>query len=495
MKKKIMFLGTGSDVGKSLITTAFCRVLKDRGYRVTPFKAQNMSNNSFVTIEGGEIGRAQSVQAEAAGLTPSVHMNPVLLKPNSDVGSQLVLQGKVYKNMTGKEYYAVKTDIKKTVMESYYKLEKEFDVVAMEGAGSCSEVNLRKYDIVNFEMAISAKAPVVLIADIEKGGVFAQIIGSLEVISQEERDLVKGFIINKFRGDPDLFTDGIKYIEERTGKPVLGLMPYFNDISVESEDGMSLNRKTGFVEIKQNKINIAVIRFPHISNFTDLDALEKEPEININWLSEAIDLSEYDALILPGSKSSINDLLWLHERGWTKYITKFAQGGIVVGLCGGFQMLGQEILDIHHIEGRVEKVRGVGLLDICTRIEGDKLVKHSLGIDKIFGAKVQGYEIHMGRTDLLDGVSSFIELENGEDGAVNREKNVIGTYLHGLFDSGEFRGKFIEWVAGKNEIPLDKSLKREDAWLEKEKNYDLLAKHFSDVVDVEQLIEIMGNNV
>ncbi len=405
MKKKsnIMFLGTGSDVGKSVTATAFCRILKHRGHCVAPFKAQNMSNNSFVTLEGGEIGRAQVTQAEACGLAPSVHMNPVLLKPNSDMGSQVVLQGQVYGNMAARDYYALKSLIKTKVTESYQKLGQEYDTIVMEGAGSCCEVNLRDHDIVNFEMALSVGAPVVLVADIDKGGVFAQIIGSLEIISPEERDLVAGFIINKFRGDPGLFKTGIEYIEQRTGKPVFGLVPVFTDFKIDAEDSMSLEKAissrshAGTSEqesVRSDRIiNIAVVRLPHISNFTDLEVLENEPEVIVTWLKEPKQLEKYDVIVLPGSKSTISDMMWLHECGWIKPVKEFADRDdkLVVGLCGGFQMLGKEISDPHEIEGMMKKTEGLGLLDVFTEIEETKVVRRSVGQDKLFGAKVRGY--------------------------------------------------------------------------------------------------------
>jgi len=441
-----MFLGTGSDVGKSVTATAFCRILKNRGYRVAPFKAQNMSNNSFVTLEGGEIGRAQVAQAEAAGLAPSIEMNPVLLKPVSDKGSQVVIQGRVHGNMQAKDYYAFKSEIRSKVMESYHKLEQEYEAIVMEGAGSCCEVNLREHDIVNFEMALSVGAPVVLVADIDRGGVFAQIIGSMEIISEQERDLVAGFIINKFRGDPDLFKTGIEYIEQRTGKPVFGVVPVFTDFRIDTEDSMSLDMSIASrsrTDAGSDKIRIAVVRLPHISNFTDLEVLECEPEVVLTWLSEPRNLGEYDVVILPGSKSTVNDMMWLHERGWVSPLKEFLDkgNGLVAGLCGGFQILGNEINDPSGIEGTTEKVEGLGLLDVSTEIEDIKVVRHSEGQDRLFGAKVCGYEIHMGQTLLSHNSKPFLHLETGPDGAINSAGNVFGTYLHGLFDSGAFRKK------------------------------------------------------
>lgn len=495
MKKdlSIMFLGTGSDVGKSVTATAFCRILKNRGYNVAPFKAQNMSNNSFVTPEGGEIGRAQVAQAEACGLVPSVHMNPVLLKPNSEMGSQVVLQGKVYDNMIGRDYYAFKPTIKDKVMESYHKLRQCYDTIVMEGAGSCCEVNLRKHDIVNFEMALSVGSPVVLVADIDRGGVFAQVIGSLEIISQEERDLVAGFIINKFRGDPDLFRTGIEYIENRTGKPVFGLVPVFTDFRIDTEDSMSLDMASEMKKAGPDKISIAAVRLPHISNFTDIEVLESEPEVVVDWLNEPKNLKKYDVIVLPGSKSVINDMMWLREEGWTTPLKEFASTGnsLLIGLCGGFQILGKKITDPYETESTVKMTQGLGLLDVATEIETTKVVRRSKGWDKLFGAKVCGYEIHMGQTRLFNNSQNFADLETGPDGAINSSGNIFGTYMHGLFDSGEFRKKFLEHVAERKGIFFDNTIERKDYWTEKDENYDQLARHFSEYADVEQIIRIM----
>jgi len=488
----IMFLGTGSDVGKSVTATAFCRILKQRGYNVAPFKAQNMSNNSFVTIEGGEIGRAQVAQAEACGLAPSVHMNPVLLKPNHELGSQVVLQGRVYGNMSAKDYYGFKATVKDKVIESYQKLREEYDIIVMEGAGSCCEVNLREHDIVNFEMALMTGSPVILVADIDRGGVFAQIIGSLEIISEKERDLVAGFIINKFRGDPELFKAGIEYIENRTGKPVFGLVPVFTQFRIDTEDSMSLERRMERAEPEPDKINIAVVRLKHISNFTDLEVLECEPDVTVTWLNEPKHLEKYDLIIIPGSKSTISDMQYLHKSGWVKPLREFADKSshFVVGLCGGFQILGKEIFDPHETEGTLKRIDGLNLLDISTEIEKSKVVRHSVGRDKLFDAQVCGYEIHMGRTDLFQSLP-FLELETGADGAVNSAGNVFGTYLHGLFDSGMFRKRFLEYVAERKGISFDSSIERKNYREEKDKNYDLLAEHFSRYVDIERIMTVI----
>ncbi len=490
---KIMFLGTGSDVGKSVTTTAFCRILKRRGIRVAPFKAQNMSNNSFVTVEGGEIGRAQVAQAEASGLPPSIHMNPVLLKPNSDLGSQVILHGRVLGNFSAGAYYGMKPKLKAAVRESFHLLEQQYEAVVMEGAGSCAEVNLRTHDIVNFEMAIMTRSPVVLVADIDRGGVFAQIIGSLAVITPEERDLVAGFIINKFRGDPGLFQTGIDYIERCTGKPVFGLVPVFTGFTVDTEDSMSLDQTTTVRPPQEDSINIAVVRLPHVSNFTDLSVLAQEPDVVLNWLEQPSGLTAYDLLVLPGSKNTTSDMSWLEKTGWSAAVRTFAQTDtkMVMGLCGGFQMLGREIQDPHGLEGAHRQIDGVGLLDVTTRIEQTKIVRQSMGSDRLFHAGVRGYEIHMGRTERGNAAKPFLELDTGPEGACNPDGNVFGTYLHGLFDSAAFRSGLLGHLAARKGLSIDSALAREDYWREKERHYDLLAEHFERFVDIDGIIRTM----
>jgi len=492
--KSIMFLGTGSDVGKSVITTAFCRILRQRGVRVAPFKAQNMSNNAYVTLEGGEIGRAQAVQAEAAGLLPSVHMNPVLLKPVSDRGGQVVVQGRVVDTLSGRAYYASRDLVRDRIMESFSRLADRYEAIVMEGAGSCCEINLRPRDVVNFEMALATGSPVVLVADIDRGGVFAQIIGTMELISPKERDLVAGFIINKFRGDPDLFADGISFIEQRTGRPVLGLVPYFKDIHIDMEDSMSLDETIARTGPVKGKINIAVIRVPHIANFTDIHALEQEPETNIVWLSSPVDLTPYQAVILPGSKSVIADMAVLQKQGWPAALARYLETGQgrVIGLCGGYQMLGRTIEDPEGVEGVSPSATGFGLLDIATRIEAVKQVRLSVGRDRLFGADVHGYEIHMGITRRGEAAPPFIDFDHQPDGAVSADGRVMGTYLHGLFDSGVFRGRFLAALAKAGNIPFDPSALREYYDQVRQRNYDLLAEHVKHYTDVDRILNLMG---
>ncbi len=494
MSHKIMFLGTGSDVGKSITATAFCRILKNRGWRVAPFKAQNMSNNSYVTLEGGEIGRAQVAQAEAAGCRPSVHMNPVLLKPCTETGAQVVVLGRAERTMPARAYYRFKDHLKQTVLDSFALLADDYEAIVMEGAGSCGEVNLRKNDIVNFDLALSVKAPVILVADIDRGGVFAQIIGTLAVISPEERDRVAGFIINKFRGDPGLFEEGITYIEEVTGKPVLGLVPVYQGFAIDTEDSMSLEAAWNQeVRPVAGKINIGVIRVPHVSNFTDIDALAREPEVHLVWLTSPRHLPDFQAVIIPGSKSVIADMAALHQAGWAEalkgYIRKTA--GRVVGLCGGYQMLGRRIADPLGLEGKQTDIAGLELLDISTRLEAVKRVTLSRGRDQMFSAPVSGYEIHMGQSVRGNGAPFFLELEGQPEGAMTRDGRVWGTYLHGLFDGGEFRRQFLRRLAEENHLFFDAEVLREDYWQVKARNYDLLAEHFEAHTRVEHILSIM----
>ncbi len=491
MTSKIMFLGTGSDVGKSITATAFCRILKNRNISVAPFKAQNMSNNSYVTIEGGEIGRAQTVQAQACGIAPSIHMNPVLLKPNSETGSQIVVQGKALKNMTAKEYYDTKPMIKEKVVESYKILESRYSALILEGAGSCCEVNLREHDIVNFEMAIMADAPVVLVADIDRGGVFAQIIGTMELLSKKEHDLVKGFIINKFRGDASLFKSGIDFIEKRTQKPVFGLIPHYSHIHIDPEDSVALDIRKK-IHKSQVKIKIASIRLSSVSNFTDIEALEAEPDVLVEWLDKPEDLTPYDAVIIPGAKSAVGDMLMLNNVGWSKRIRDYADSarGFIVGICGGFQILGNSISDPDKIEGAQAFAQGIGLLNVETTIEDTKIVREVYGKEELFGALVRGYEIHMGRTQTND--KSFAALASNQDGAISKNGKIFGTYLHGLFDSGEFRKSFLEQTAAFKGETLDPEIIRTDYWELKDSNYDLLAEHYEKHTDIEELFKATG---
>ena len=499
MAKAIMFLGTGSDVGKSIAATAFCRIFKRRGFKVAPFKAQNMSNNSFVTVEGGEIGRAQVVQAEAAGLLPSVHMNPILLKPSSDMGSQIVLQGKVFGQMESMDYHHFKPRLKRVVLDSYHRLAKDYDIIVMEGAGSCCEMNLKENDLVNLPMAKAVGAPCVLVGDIDKGGIFAQLIGSFQLMTPKERALTIGFIVNKFRGDPDLFLSGIEYIENKSKRPVFGLVPFYHDILIDPEDSVAVQEdKRRSAPIGPKSLNIAVLRLPAISNFTDLEVMAREKDVVLNYLFRPKELSrDYDLLILPGTKNAMEDAQWLGRSGWKRAIVKFAdQDRWIIGICGGYQLLGEKIKDPSGVESPKKEVKGLGLLPIETVLEKKKIVRRVTGTCLMNGKRVRGYEIHMGQSRCRDGrVNSFLKIhepgkkETWEDGYTVREGKIFGTYVHGILDAPEFRGEIL------NRLRRSKGLKArspKQGRLARFHQYDKLADHFEAHCDVERILSSLS---
>lgn len=496
----LSILGTGSDVGKSIVATALCRIFRNMGLRVAPFKAQNMSNNSYITPEGGEMGRAQVVQAEASGVAPHVDMNPVLLKPNTEIGSQVVLHGKPIGNRNAKDYYKSTDDLFEKSLESLDRLREEYDLIIMEGAGSCGEVNLRDRDFVNFRIANAVNAPVILVSDISRGGVFAQIIGTLEVIPEEDKKQVCGFLVNRFRGHAELFDEGIRYIEEKTDLPVFGLIPHFTDIEIDSEDGVALDSLTDKeYEIQEGKINIAVIRLPHISNFTDFAALERDPNVNLHYVFKLRDLTPYDIILLPGTKNTRGDLEWLKESGWSEKVISFSQqGGQVCGICGGFQMLGNTIDDPDGVEGDPGVTEGLALLDVDTVLERKKVTTRSLGTVIDTGEEVEGYEIHMGKTRLNQQAESLIHVNrqnelavNYHDGAKNGDGTVFGSYFHGIFDRPEFKKRMLTTVRpdlalSENDTPNESV---EDF---KNRQYDQLAKHFEQHMDITKLCDLIG---
>ena len=459
----LSILGTGSDVGKSIVATALCRIFRQRGYRVAPFKAQNMSNNSYITREGGEMGRAQVVQAEAAGVEPHVDMNPVLLKPNTDIGSQVVVHGKVIGNRNAKDYYKSTEALFQKSLESLERLRDNYDLIIMEGAGSCGEVNLRSRDFVNFKIANAVGAPVILVGDINRGGVFAQIIGTLAVIPPEDKSAVKGVIINRFRGHAELFQDGIQYIEEQTQLPVYGLVHQFENIEIDSEDGVPLDAVTDPKEpLTKDRINIAVLRLPHISNYTDFAPLEKESNVTLHYLKRIRDLYDYDLVIIPGSKNTRSDLQWLKDTGWAAQLVEYARdGGHLGGICGGYQILGTRIHDPLGVEGEVGESIGLGLLEIETTLEERKTLSRSKGIFLENQEQVEGYEIHMGITrgqrnfqPLIQVQSQNEESKNHFDGVRSYDGKIWGTYFHGLFDSPGLRRKLLNKVQ-PNILPSD----------------------------------------
>ena len=495
MARAIMVLGTGSDVGKSITATALCRILKRKGYSVAPFKAQNMSNNSFVTVEGGEIGRAQAVQAEAAGVPPSVHMNPILLKPSSVRGSQVVLQGRVMAQMEAMDYYRIKSRLKEAVMESYKKLAREYDVIVMEGAGSCCEMNLKENDLVNFSMARAAKAACILVADIDRGGVFAQIIGSYHLMTQEERGIVLGFIINKFRGDQRLFDTGITYIEDATDRPVLGLVPYYSDISIDPEDSVSVqeNRCT-YRPVGPNTVNIGVLRLPAISNFTDIEALGGEPDVVVNYLFRPGDWSDlYDLLIIPGTKNVIEDACWLDKTGWREVIRGLARtGGRILGICGGYQLMGKRIIDPHGVESDRGEQEGLDILPVETVLCREKVVRKVKGRYIEGDIEITGYEIHMGKTHILGDIGRpFLEIQGLDrqgnswpDGCIIGDARISGTYVHGILDSPGFRGNLL------NSIRRQKGLEEMPPVL-RSNPYDRLADLFEAHCDIDRIVQAL----
>ena len=496
MAKAVMFLGTGSDVGKSIAATAFCRIFKRMGYTVAPFKAQNMSNNSFVTVEGGEIGRAQVVQAEAAGVLPSVHMNPVLLKPSSNLGSQVILRGKVFGQMEAINYHEFKPRLKKIVLESFNTLARDYDIIVMEGAGSCCEMNLKQNDVVNLPLAQQVGASCLLVADIDRGGVFAQLIGSFKLMSRKERALISGFLINKFRGDPQLFESGIDYIEKEAGRPVLGLIPFFNDIFIDSEDSVVVQEdKRKLKPIGQNTVNCAVLRLPGISNFTDLEILVQEPDVVVNFLFSPREMvSGYDLLILPGTKNVMEDALWLKRTGWKKTIKEFIKkGGRCLGICGGYQLLGEKIKDPAGVESDREEVGGIGLLPLETILAEKKIVRKVTGTCLINRKRVTGYEIHMGQSTILRRIGKpFLRIHepgntrSWEDGWSLEGDSIVGTYVHGIFDSPGFRGNFLNNL--RNAKGLKERVARQGR-LARFHQYDRLADHFETYCDLEQIIK------
>ncbi|MBU2591132.1 MAG: cobyric acid synthase [Nitrospinae bacterium] len=497
--KTVAVLGTGSDVGKSIVTAALCRIFREGGQSVAPFKAQNMSNNSFVTKDGGEMGRAQVVQAEAAGIEPHVDMNPVLLKPSSDTGAQVVLQGEVVGNSEAAHYFKNTDYLFGKARESLNRLRSKYDLVIMEGAGSCAEMNIRDRDFVNFRMAKVAEAPVILVADIDRGGVFAQIIGTLNIIPEEDRRMVKGIIINRFRGDAALFDDGIKYIEKKTGIPVLGLIPYFRHIEIDSEDGLPLDIIIDpSTPLDSEKINIAVLRLPHISNFTDFAPLSRDPGVTLHYLSRGRDIKGYDLLIIPGTKNARFDMAWMRDVGWERYIADYSEsGGHICGICGGYQMLGNIIRDPQGIEGSQGETVCLKFLDIETTLEPDKILSRSKGTFMESGIEVEGYEIHHGLTKRGEWVKPLIRLDSRsgnnsteDDGAINEDGRVWGTYLHGLFDNNEFRKVFLKGLSPK----YSGSDSADSQIAFKDRQYGLLAEHFREYLNMERLNEIIGIN-
>jgi adenosylcobyric acid synthase len=448
-KRALMIQGTGSDVGKSLLVAGLCRLFARRGLRVRPFKPQNMSNNAAVTADGGEIGRAQALQARAAGVPPSVHMNPVLLKPQSEIGSQVVVQGRMAGTAKAREYQAWKPRLLEAVLDSFARLSGEADLVLVEGAGSASEVNLRAGDIANMGFARAADVPVVLVGCIDRGGVIASLVGTRAVLDPEDAAMIRGFVVNRFRGDPSLFESGMRIVAERTGWPALGLVPHFADAArLPAEDGLGLRRAS-----RGGPVTIAVPVTPRIANFDDLDPLREEPGVRVILVEPGEPLPGDAALVLlPGSKTTIDDLLFVREQGWDIDLKAHCRrGGRVLGLCGGYQMLGTRVEDPHGIEGPAGRaVEGLGLLDVATTLTATKRLEAVTGISLPDGTSLAGYEMHIGETKGAGCERPFARLSDGRlDGAVSEDGRVAGTYLHGLFADDRQRARWLAMLGAE----------------------------------------------
>ena len=495
--KSLMLQGTASSVGKSMLCAALLRILKQDGLKVAPFKAQNMALNSFATKEGLEMGRAQVTQAEAAGIEPSVRMNPVLLKPTSDRRSQIIVNGKPIGTMSAMEYDTFKPRLREMIREVYDDLERDVDVVVIEGAGSPAEINLKKGDIVNMSMARTADAPVILIGDIDPGGVFASLYGTVKLLDQEEQARIKGIIINKFRGDVKILEPGLDMIEKLLGIPVIGVIPWM-DVDMEDEDSVTerFERRAGHAPV-----NAAIVRLPHISNFTDFNLLSREEGVSVGYVTRAGELRGKDIIILPGTKNTIEDLNWLKQRGLADEIVRHArQGGLVIGVCGGYQMLGQSLRDPDHTESMIPELAGLGLLDLKVTFHPEKTTVQAAGrvqadegpMAALNGLMLDGYEIHSGTNEFGPECVPFLYL-NGRtepDGVTNRKGNVMGSYLHGLFDSGSL------WRALVNRVRQSKGLQDNQGETLtmaqfREREFDRLADIVRQNVDMDSVYRII----
>jgi adenosylcobyric acid synthase len=487
--RPLMFAGTGSEVGKSIIAAAFCRIFLQDGYHPAPFKAQNMSLNSYATPEGFEIGRAQAVQAEAAGIACHTDMNPLLLKPSGEKTSQVILLGKPIGNQDAFGYFKHegRDMLRKEVNAAFDRLEKQYNPIVMEGAGSIAEINLRQVDLVNMPMAIHAGANVILVADIDRGGVFASVYGSILLLPPEERKYIKGILINKFRGDIRLFESGIKMLEDLCNIPVIGVIPYYKDIYIEEEDSVSLQTKNG--QSVSGKVNIAVVLLRHLSNFTDFGVLEHDPRVHLYYTNNVNEIEKADIILLPGSKNTLSDLQELRRNGVAQSIVKAYRSGVtVVGICGGYQMMGQEVCDPEQVEGDIERLPGLGLLPVVTRIGKEKLTRPVTFSFLDFADECEGYEIHMGNTSPTpDAVSSPLNTlkENRTDGYFLHSK-CFGTYIHGILDNQAVIDYLITPYAEKL------SAKPFNFKAYKEEQYNKLAEHVRKQVAMEKVYEIMN---
>lgn len=503
MAKVIMIQGTMSNAGKSLVTAGLCRVFKQDGYKVAPFKSQNMALNSFITKEGLEMGRAQVMQAEACGIEPSVNMNPILLKPTNDVGSQVIVNGEVLGNMSARDYYKKKTELIPHIMEAYNNLAKEYDIIVMEGAGSPAEINLKENDIVNMGMAKLVNSPVLLVGDIDRGGVFASIAGTLMLLEEDERKMIKGTIINKFRGDVNILKPGLYMIEEITKTPVVGVVPYM-ELDIDDEDSLSerFNNK-GTVDL----IDIAVIRLPRISNFTDFNTFEYIPGVSLRYVKSVRELKDPDMIILPGTKNTMEDLKWLRESGLeTQILKQAAKGKVIFGICGGYQMLGMELSDPFNVESG-GTMAGMGLLPTKTVFEKEKVrTRVSGNFNEVSGilaelsyVEFEGYEIHMGQTtyDFNEEELTTIDNVNGEDIIKNDglyKDNVYGSYIHGIFDKEEVSKAIVESLCIHKGIDYS-SISTVDIEKYKEEQYDKLAEGIRNSLDMKAIYKILESGI
>jgi adenosylcobyric acid synthase len=454
--RTLMVQGTTSDAGKTTLVAALCRLLARQGVKVAPFKPQNMALNSAVTADGGEIGRAQALQAQAAGIAPHTDMNPVLLKPSSDTGAQIIVHGKVRADMDARDYHQYKTVAMHAVLESYRRLVDAYDAVIVEGAGSPAEINLRDRDIANMGFAEAVDCPVILVADIDRGGVFAHIVGTLACLSESERNRIVGFVINRFRGDIRLLEPGLEWLEQQTGKPVLAVLPYLQNLFLDAEDAIQQAQSA------RGKFRVAVPVYPRISNHTDFDALRAHPEVDLRFVGPGQPIPAADLIILPGSKNTRADLSWLIGNGWKEALQRHLRyGGKLIGICGGFQMLGRTISDPHGIEGVSGASQGLGLMELATTLDREKQLLQVTGRCAFADAEVSGYEIHMGvsQGEALRRPAFYIG--EREEGAISMDGQVLGTYLHGVFDHAEAGAALLRWAGLDSSAEIDLSALRE----------------------------------
>lgn len=484
----LMVQGTTSDAGKSTLVAGLARWLARNGRRVAPFKPQNMALNSAVTVDGGEIGRAQALQALAAGVAPHTDFNPVLLKPTNDLGAQVIIHGKVVSTLSARDYHNYKTTAMAAVMASWQRLIDTYDTVLVEGAGSPAEINLRDRDIANMGFAEVADCPVILVADIDRGGVFAHLVGTLELLSPSEQARVRGFVINRFRGDISLLQPGLDWLEARTGRPVLGVVPYLHGLFLDAEDALADARVEEGAPRGETALRVVVPVWPRIANHTDLDALRLHPQVDFRWLGPGQDFPPADLIVLPGSKSVRSDLAWLRAQGWEDAIARHLRyGGKLVGLCGGFQMLGTKIHDPCGVESTPGSSDGLGLIDAETTLAPAKQLGNVTGHLMLGGAApMRGYEIHMGHTRVVDGAQLALRFSDGrEEGLVSDDGRIMATYVHGVFDAPEALCALLEWAGLRGAAPVDLAARRE---ADLERLADTLAEH----LDARRVAECFG---